>query len=179
MYPLTNFFCHLCHNFKMKKWCCGVVLQLATTPYFKIKGSTHFGHSQFVCLVCNVCAFARVFFFLFFGFTFRISIFFIPTTLPLACHFAICHLLLCHLLFHCLPLVTYLLFCCLSLVILLLTTYCSTTCNSLLCHSVLVSSLLVAYGFIVYHCVTLLLVTSLLHCLLLHHLLLRHLLFCC
>jgi hypothetical protein len=36
------------------------VLQLATTPYPEIKGSTNFGHSQFVCLVCIVCGFARV-----------------------------------------------------------------------------------------------------------------------
>ncbi len=43
----------------------GATLQLAMAPYPKLKRSTHFGHSQFVCLVCIVCGFARVFFFFF------------------------------------------------------------------------------------------------------------------
>ncbi len=53
------------------------MLQLAMTPYLKIKGSTHFGHSQFVCLICIVYGFAKVCFSCFLGFALRISCFFI------------------------------------------------------------------------------------------------------
>lgn len=83
-------------------------------PYPKIKGSTHSGRSQFVCLVCIVCGFARVFilFFLvllvshllfsFFSSCSFVTCYFIACLLfHVDCLlFAACYFVTCYLMFH-------------------------------------------------------------------------------